>query len=272
MKAADARRLRVGGRQIVFRIRDAPAARHLRVRIGPTGVEVVRPPRRSLKDVRHFLREHREWVLAQVARIEALPSIRAAVSAPGSEILLRGVRTPVKVLPAGGARYHRVEVWGGEIVLFKSSSASTSPARALEGWLRREARADVVAVLQDVAPRSPRAQRLYIMNQRTKWGNCSRRGNLSFSWRLVMAPAFVLRYVVLHEVTHLSIPSHSADFWLVLRGRCPDLERAKRWLALHGAYLPSSLDGVLGVWCHRDARSGVELLGTLLGGDSTPSL
>jgi predicted metal-dependent hydrolase len=66
----------------------------------------------------------------------------------------------------------------------------TPPARSLENWLRREARAQIEAHLQEVVRRTRRSpHRLYIMSQRTKWGNCSALGNLSFNWRSVMAPS-----------------------------------------------------------------------------------
>jgi predicted metal-dependent hydrolase len=72
------------------------------------------------------------------------------------------------------------------------------------------------------------------MAQRTKWGNCSTRGNLSFNWRLVMAPDFVLRYIVAHEMTHLVVPDHSRKFWLMVQSLCPETERARQWLVAHG--------------------------------------
>ena len=75
------------------------------------------------------------------------------------------------------------------------------------------------------------------MGQRTKWGNCSALGNLSFNWRLIMAPDFVLRYLVTHEAVHLAIPDHSQKFWLTVRSFCPETERAKQWLSANGHHL-----------------------------------
>ena len=62
--------------------------------------------------------------------------------------------------------------------------------------------------------------RVYIMDQRTKWGGCSRRGNLSFNWRPVMAPPEVLDYIVVHELAHLTERNHSTRFWLIVRSYC----------------------------------------------------
>jgi len=55
-------------------------------------------------------------------------------------------------------------------------------------------------------------------------------GNLSFNWRLVLAPDFVLRYLVTHEAVHLAIPDHSQKFWLTVQSLCPETERARQWL------------------------------------------
>lgn len=70
----------------------------------------------------------------------------------------------------------------------------------------------------------------YVMGQRTRWGGCSGRRNLSFNWRLVMAPPAVLDYVVVHELAHLAEPSHSTKFWLLVRSHCPRFEEHREWL------------------------------------------
>jgi predicted metal-dependent hydrolase len=101
----------------------------------------------------------------------------------------------------------------------------------LENWLRRQARDEIERQLAHVSRRLNRfLNRLYVMGQRTKWGNCSRLGNLSFNWRLIMAPDFVLRYLVTHEAVHLAVPDHSRKFWLTVKGFCPETERARQWL------------------------------------------
>jgi predicted metal-dependent hydrolase len=82
------------------------------------------------------------------------------------------------------------------------------------------------------------------MGQRTKWGNCSAGRNLSFNWRLILAPDFVLRYLVTHEAVHLAVPDHSAKFWLTVQSLCPEMERAKQWLRLNALKIAVKLDDV----------------------------
>jgi predicted metal-dependent hydrolase len=82
------------------------------------------------------------------------------------------------------------------------------------------------------------------MGQRTKWGNCSASRNLSFNWRLILAPDFVLRYLVTHEAVHLAVPDHSAKFWLTVQSLCLETERAKQWLSANGLSLAVKLDDI----------------------------
>jgi predicted metal-dependent hydrolase len=133
-----------------------------------------------------------------------------------------------------------------EIVVSCGPNSRTEPARSLEYWLRREARQEVERHLQTVTARLNRhPRRVYVMGQRTKWGNCSSHRNLSFNWRLILAPDYVLRYLVTHEAVHLAIPDHSAKFWLTVQSLCRDTEKARQWLCRHHAQLRIDLAAVL---------------------------
>ena len=155
-----------------------------------------------------------------------------------SRILLRGEPRTVVVDRRLGRASPRVLDGGDTLTVLVDNRLDVRPAQVLERWLRRQARRDIenhIAALAERLHRSP--QRVYIMDQRTKWGNCAATGNLSFSWRLVMAPAYVLEYLVVHEMVHLVVPDHSARFWLTVQSLCPESERARRWLAAGGETL-----------------------------------
>jgi hypothetical protein len=79
--------------------------------------------------------------------------------------------------------------------------------------------------------------RIQIRDQRTRWGSCSPAGNLSFNWRLVLAPFEVLDYVVVHEVCHLREANHSRRFWRLVETRRPQWREQKAWLNEHGPEL-----------------------------------
>jgi predicted metal-dependent hydrolase len=129
------------------------------------------------------------------------------------------------------------------LVVARGRGATVSPAKTLENWLRRQARIliePLVDIYADKLAVTP--GRIYVMDQRTKWGNCSRLRNLSFNWRIAMAPDAVLRYLVAHETTHLAVPDHSQKFWLTVQSICPESERARQWLVANGHRLLVDLD------------------------------
>ena len=76
-----------------------------------------------------------------------------------------------------------------------------------------------------------------LRDPRTRWGSCSSKGRLMYSWRLIMAPNHVLDYVAAHEVAHLAHMNHSRKFWDTVKQLCPDYETARRWLHTQGRTL-----------------------------------
>jgi len=79
--------------------------------------------------------------------------------------------------------------------------------------------------------------RFCIKAQKTRWGSCSSKGNLNFNWRLVMAPDWVLDYVVVHELVHLVHMNHSKEFWDAVAVYIPEYKKAVAWLKENGGTL-----------------------------------
>ncbi len=105
----------------------------------------------------------------------------------------------------------------------------------LQTYLRQEAREDIYqAVTHFCTLQGSPMPTITIRDQRTCWGSCSYKSGLSFSWRLIMAPRFVLDYVAAHEVAHIRVPNHSKQFWLQTEKLFPDFRNAKAWLKNHG--------------------------------------
>ncbi len=75
--------------------------------------------------------------------------------------------------------------------------------------------------------------RVTVRNQRTLWGSCSRRGTVSLNWRLVQTPPFVCHYIMLHELMHLRVMSHSQRFWRAVEKVCPRYREAEAWMDRH---------------------------------------
>ena len=114
----------------------------------------------------------------------------------------------------------------------------------LEEWYRRQAeklikkRADRLCSLLGVT-----YGRLSIRRAKTRWGSCSRKGNLNFNWKLMMAPEPVIDYVIIHELAHLKEMNHSKKFWNLVAEHCPRWRKHRQWLKEHEAELASTLFG-----------------------------
>lgn len=247
MKSGTVHNLEVNGRKVDYRVVPSKAARRLRVRVGLDGIEVVRPRGRSEAEAEAFVRQHEGWVGKQVERVERLRVVRRPLLEGKGQMLFRGEPTPVRLVKPAGLRGANRVAWDGSTIVVRQSRTSRTPvARSLENWLRKQVRGDIEAHLSAITEwLGRRPNRVYVMAQRTKWGNCSSLQNLSFSWRLIMVPPMVLKYLVTHEAVHLAVPDHSAKFWLTVQSLCPETERARQWLSRYGERLPRGLDEAL---------------------------
>lgn len=234
--------IHLAGRRVEYRVVLSKTARKLRVRVGPGGVEVVQPAGREDGEIEAFVRANGEWVVRQLDRVERLRRVRKPERISGGEIVFRGVPTAVRLETHPHRRGpNQVAHEAGQLIIVLGSSP-TPPHKSLENWLRRQARAEIQSYLAEATRRLKcHPGKVYIMGQRTKWGNCSPTQNLSFNWRLILAPPFVLRYLVTHEAVHLAVPDHSALFWLTVQSLCPETERARQWLAANGHRLQIEL-------------------------------
>ncbi len=242
---SDVARVTIDGREVTYRIRRTRSSRGLRIRVGTTGVEVLTPSDRP-SDPTQFLLDHGQWVVHQLDRVNRVDAARRPRQLGAGEILLRGNPTRVSAEVSFTARRDRVEWADGLIAITLASTGRCDAALTLERAMRSNARAEIEQQVADFSRRRGVIPgRLYIMDQRTKWGNCSRRGNLSFNWRLLMAPPTVLTYLVAHETLHLAIPDHSQRFWLALQSVCPETERSRQWLAANNALVRTDLRSIL---------------------------
>jgi hypothetical protein len=204
----------------------------LRVQTATREIILTIPPRGTVKEAREFAQKHGGWI---AARLGQLPEV--VPFADGVVMPLRG--EPHRIVHRRGARG---TVWtevdgNGERLLCVAGYAPHIPRR-IGDFLRREARRDLEAASLHYARALGLAvRRVTLRDQSSRWGSCSTTGMLSFSWRLVLAPRYVLDYLAAHEVAHLIEMNHSAKFWRVVRRICPDHERAKSWLDIHGAEL-----------------------------------
>jgi predicted metal-dependent hydrolase len=235
LRAAETVFVTVWGYPRPVAVRRAARARRMSLRVDPaSGAAILTLPRRTpLAEGELFVERHAGWL---AARLAALPPALPFVA--GGSFPLRGERCRVVHEPGGAGRGRVTLVQHGEGADVVVPGEARHLARRLTGWLKEEARRDLSAAVARHAARLGRVPAtVRIGDPRSRWGSCSGRARLSFSWRLVLAPPFVLDYVAAHEVAHLVEMNHSDAFWRLLSDLDPDWEAAQLWLKRFGSGL-----------------------------------
>jgi predicted metal-dependent hydrolase len=215
------------------RVRRHRQARRYTLRINTAGREIVLtvPPRGSLREARAFAYSHRAWI---AARLHRLP--HAVPFAHGAVVPLRGVEHRIE-----HRRGVRGTVWleqtaDGHLLCVAGDGAHVS--RRVRDFLKRAAKHDLEAASRRAADAlAVTFRRISLRDPSSRWGSCSSTGVLSYSWRLIFAPDFVLEYLAAHEVAHLIEMNHSRRFWRLVEQIYPHVGRAKAWLNAHGSDL-----------------------------------
>ena len=176
-----------------------------------------------------FLVRHEGWLKARLSQLPAaLPFANGAtIPVLGIPHLIQGDSSRLRGLPARQA---------GVITV---PGAPEHLARRLTDFLKAEAKREIAARAQAKAAIAGRAVKaITLRDTRSRWGSCSSAGRLAFSWRLILAPEFVLDYVVAHEVAHLMEMNHGIRFWrLCATLTDADPKAARAWLRRHGGGL-----------------------------------
>lgn len=262
----------VSGLDMTVSVRRSNRAKRFTLKVSHTERSAILtlPDRGRIEDASDFVVRHYDWLKKQIEKLPAPVAI-----SDGAVIPLRGVAH--RLTFAGPIRHMGVVWVDGpdqadfaehdrKIAALNQSTlpqqhcnidrlqkvpaldephprlcVSGSPehaARRLIDWLKIEARKDLFYRVHHHSNNiGIYPKRISVRDQSTRWGSCSSNGNLSFSWRLIFAPSFVLDYVAAHEVAHLKEMNHGPRFWRVVRDTMPDMHRARVWLKKNGSEL-----------------------------------
>lgn len=221
--------VRLEGRTIPLRIRRHPRARQITLRVDPVagGAVVTLPSTTPVAEGVAMVHRKADWLLDHLKTLAPRRPFADGVTVPllGEVHIIR----------------HRPDVRG---VVYREAGALVVCGRAehlgrrLTDWLKAEARREFAMRARVKAMAlGARMGRITVRDTRSRWGSCSAGGNLSFCWRLIFAPVFVVDYVIAHEVAHLRVRNHGPRFWQTVAGLTDDVEGARAWLNRHGESL-----------------------------------
>jgi predicted metal-dependent hydrolase len=199
--------------------------KHARLRVSEDGTAtLIVPADFTTAEIESVLRKKAEWIERQREFFRA--NTGKALRLKRGEVMLFGeiYRWVFKKDSARGVVVDR------ESKVIRATGPAMSD-RQREQWLRRFAGEHLRQRVRQLSDKHGfRYGRCFVRSQRTRWGNCSRKRNVSLNWRLVAGPEYVIDYVVLHELVHTLVMDHSHRFWVHLRAVCPDHAKASEWL------------------------------------------
>lgn len=208
-------------------LRRSARARRYSLRISQLDgrVTLTLPVRAPLCEGLDFLHDKESWIRGHLARHPKRETVGLGVVIP-----FQGRELTVTPAPVRAARQA-----GDQLLVPRNPDLAGKRA---EAFLKLAARERLAEASDKYAAQLGRPYgKLTLRDTRSRWGSCSSNGNLSYSWRLIMAPEAVLDYVAAHEVAHLQEMNHAPAFWAVVARLCPDYAQHRAWLHQHGATL-----------------------------------
>jgi len=218
----------IAGQIFAVNLKRHGSTRRLSLRMGRDGqsLNIVAPPRISIRQIMTFVQTQEEWVITQINR-QPTPNILA----PNSFVPLYDQLHQIISLP--DQRRGIVTIKEAKILV---PGDPTHLVRRVRDAIIREAGISCRHIAEQKTTRLHRPTApITLRDTKSRWGSCNANGRLSFSWRLVMAPLQVLDYVVAHEVAHLVHLNHGPDFWALCQSLCDhDMASSRRWLRQKG--------------------------------------
>lgn len=231
------------GREVRYILRRSAKARRVRLEVrADTGLVVVVPASFPLSNVPAILEQKKGWVLGKLAARRERSAARAPKPLADGDPLPFFGRQLTLLLLHDPARQPSIRFLDDRLMVNLPAAADGALPRLLEAWYRVQAGWYISRrAVELAAPMGVTYSRITIRGQKTRWGSCSRKGNLSFNWRLALAPPAVVDYVIIHEMAHRLHMDHSRQFWQAVARHCPGWQAHRRWLKEHEAELYTAL-------------------------------
>lgn len=220
-----------------------PRARRMRLTVTSAGARVTYPVGTHQASIIAFLRQHGEWLERKLGELKL--DDRPAALKPGVATLfpLRGEATR---LTWREGPYPRIEQAPNRLVMVLPNThrrAQDAARGLLKSWLDAQLRKDVSRWLGRYSPllgMAPTALRVRPL--KSLWGSLDTRDRVTLDLALALAPPAVLKYVLVHELCHLRVRSHSSRFWKLVETHLPHWREQRDWLRINGQSLKSELD------------------------------
>jgi len=201
--------------------------KHARLRVSEDGrVRIIAPPAFSEEDIAAMLKKKAKWIDSNLKYFNGM----ATIELQRNQLLLFGNRYS----------YFYDTTYAQKVVVDHEHKTITSQKDLLdpkvqENWYRRVAKKHLTKRTKELSVKMKMPfNKLFIRESKTKWGNCSKDKNISLNWKLIKAPDYVIDYIIIHELLHTVVMSHTHKFWTLLKSYYPDYKESIKWLEKYG--------------------------------------
>ena len=239
---ADRYRIELNGKTIDYTVRYSPRARYVRLVIKPvTGLIVTVPRSYTIEKLPDILHTKSGWILKKLSEYgQVQPLLMKAELRSGDKVPYLGGYLMVELRAISG--HHQCVGIEQDKLIVSPGAQNPHVIDAVRKWYLAQAELLIKEKVDKLSKSiGVTYSRLTIRGQKTLWGSCSRRGTLSFNWKLLMAPEPVIEYVIIHELIHLKVMNHGKTFWKLVAVHCPEWREHKQWLRKHGFLLSYQL-------------------------------
>lgn len=209
---------------IDYNVVESSRATKPRIDVDIREVKIVIPEDSDI-DPEQLAEEKKEWIQEKTQKFEEYRQQAPERSfEPGEKFLYLGKEHQLKY-----GQVDSIQIENGELRVPVSERENAD--KLVEEFYKAEAKNYIEPRVEEYAERmSVDYNSIGVRNQRTLWGSCSPKQNLSFNCRLMMAPAEVIDYVIVHELAHLKERNHTKKFWRIVEEYHQDYKRCSRWL------------------------------------------
>ncbi len=221
--------IEISGIDYPISIKKNARSKRLTMRVDPYKgiINVTTPKRVSKRKVISFILEHQEWLAKQHQSLKGPISFDE-----GAIIPIKGKAFTIQHIEKRGIYIEKQRTY---LIV---SCPKLRLKSAIKRYLKEQARKTLTKLAQEKATQIDKSiANISIKDTKTRWGSCSSKNNLNFSWRIIMAPDYVIDYLVAHEVAHLQHMNHSKAFWDLCFTLSKDGSQGKKWLRTHGSEL-----------------------------------
>jgi len=236
------RKITVNGQTISYIIKRSARAKHVRLEVRPeTGLTVVIPKSYKIGQISDLLEAKGSWILDKLAKYGEVQPLYAEKEVKSGDAIPYLGRDLEVVKRQNRRNADSVKLEQDRLVVSLRSPSSRLNL-ILEQWYRIQAAKLIKERTDKLSARLGLTyNRVIIRGQKTRWGSCSHKGNLSFNWKLIMAPEPVIDYVIIHELAHLKEMNHTKRFWELVAQHCPEWREHRKWLKDHETELTAKL-------------------------------